>query len=552
MIDYLNRVFGEAQGQGWTWVAPHTEPDESAALDTIPTLTALDLEVVNGELHDWAAAHQRDLGEWLADGQDGALISSALWRINTCYTTLRRAIDETCMGRITGPEPEAQRQQATAVPLILATPTVDIGYNFKKQAKQRQNLDFLICDARYGDELVQRIGRAGRVLGKPVTEQPSRAVALLADDAYQALKPHDGETLSRADFAALIDDCDELPPKQTLYAYIRTHAITECFYPISQVKRMMPPREELMAKIDALYERVREVFAPNSHKSARSLSYFFVKYWYRMQWLKRNKTEIAFDRRTAEQVVDWLQWLDNQEYKPADLVPHLPHILADADQREQLRDFVAGQVALTDALFSFRDAFQGPTAVVYDREHLLSSQTVNTYGVMHLVSNYEVRWLTGRREFTRTFGKTDEHGELYGVLQGWRDPRLSPEISYTSPWPRDDFERRVCRRPVALRGLRLTARERGGGPYPLDPRIVESLSDDYVTVLGVAPEDGPIVYGKLKNAAFYSRPLTVTFPNGQIQEDYRVFLGAQAFFAHAELLGYFYMKDRLETEAIIL
>jgi hypothetical protein len=105
---------------------------------------------------------------------------------------------------------------------------------------------------------------------------------------------------------------------------------------------------------------------------------------------------------------------------------------------------------------------------------------------------------------------------------------------------------------VALRGLRLTARERGGDPYPLDSRIVESLSNDYVTVLGVMPEDGGVVYSKLKNASIYSRPLTVTFPNGQTQTDYRLFLGTQAFFAHAELLGYFYMRDRLETEAIIL
>lgn len=77
------------------------------------------------------------------------------------------------MGRITGPEPEAERMRATALNLILATPTVDIGYNFDKKDKQRQNVDFLICDARYGDELLQRIGRAGRVLGKQETTIPA-------------------------------------------------------------------------------------------------------------------------------------------------------------------------------------------------------------------------------------------------------------------------------------------------------------------------------------------------------------------------------------------
>lgn len=552
VTDYLTRVFGESQEGHWSWIAPHNEPSESANLETTPTLAALELQLVGGELQDWASAHSHELGGWLADDQDGALISSALWRINTCYNTLRRTLDEKRLGRITGPEPEAQRKKATAVPLILATPTVDIGYNFQKKGKRRQNLDFLVCDARYGDELVQRIGRAGRVLGKSVTDRPSHAAALLAADAYQALKSHDGETFSRGDFAALINDCEMLPPKQTLYAYIRTHAITECFYPISQIKRMMPPREDLLTKIDALYERVRAVFAPHSRQSARSLAYFFRKYWYRKQWLRQNKQQMAFDLQTAEQFADWVRWLDGQEYKAADLMPYLSSSLEYEEQRQALREFVEGQVALTDALFSFRDSFQGPTAVVYDREQLLSSQAINAYSVMHLVSNYQVHWLSGRREFIRTFGEPDVAGDLYGVLQAWREPRLSPEISYTSPWSRDEFDQRVCRRPVALRGLRLTARERGGDPYPLDPRIVESLGDAYVTVLGITPEDGGVVYSKLRNGSLYSRPLIVTFPNGQTQTDYRVYLGTQAFFAHAELLGYFFMKDRLETEAIIL
>lgn len=39
---------------------------------------------------------------------------------------------ENRMGRITGPEPEGAWQTATDWLLILATPTVDIGYNFEK------------------------------------------------------------------------------------------------------------------------------------------------------------------------------------------------------------------------------------------------------------------------------------------------------------------------------------------------------------------------------------------------------------------------------------
>lgn len=546
VLEYLDRVFDDR----WKLIAPHNEPAESEGYDTTPVLTALDVEVVEAEIQSWAAAHKRDLGRRLDAGQDGALISSALWRINTCYTTLHGTIGETRLGRITGPEPEGKRVQATGLPLILATPTVDIGYNFDKLNKERQNIDFLVCDARYGDELLQRLGRAGRVLGKSQQGGRSHAVALLSSEAYHALAQHDGETRSRAEFAKIIEGIESLPPKQSLYKYIRTHAITECFYPIYQVCRMMP--DHLQERVDALYERVREVFAPTSQRPTWSLQMFFIKHWQRQQWLQENKKQISMDRETAVQVANWIKWREDVEYNPSDLEPHLPSLLEHEGEKQRLRDFVAGQVHLTESLFSFRNSFQGPTAVVYDKRHLLSSETVNYYGLTHLVSNYCIRWLEGRREFVRTFRETEMKGDLYGVIEDWREPRLNLELSYESPWSRDEFDECVCRRPVALRGLCLSAREQKGDPYPLDPRIAQVFSDRYVTVLGIKPEDSGVVYGKFKGTSLYTRRLTVTFPDGQVDENHRILLGTQAFQAHAELLGYFYMQDRLKSEAIII
>jgi len=257
---YLNRVFGTC----WALLTPENEPPESESYATTPVLTALDLEIEEAEIQDWAARQRRELTVWLDARQEGALISSALWRINACYTALRGTVGEARLGRITGPEPEAKRTQFTGFPLILATPTVDIGYNFEKGGRARQNIDFIVCDARYGDELLQRLGRAGRVLGKDLQDTPSHAIALLNDEALRALAAHNGTTLSRAEFAAVVNGCAALPPKQTLYAYIRTHAITECFYPIYQVERMMP--DDLQDRVEALYTRVREIFAPNSQR----------------------------------------------------------------------------------------------------------------------------------------------------------------------------------------------------------------------------------------------------------------------------------------------
>nr|MDO8083392.1 hypothetical protein [Candidatus Sigynarchaeum springense] len=59
---------------------------------------------------------------------------------------------------------------------IFATNTVDIGFNFNRNPaldQGRQNIDFLFIDFRTYDEFAQRLGRAGRVLGKRITDEPS-------------------------------------------------------------------------------------------------------------------------------------------------------------------------------------------------------------------------------------------------------------------------------------------------------------------------------------------------------------------------------------------
>ena len=74
--------------------------------------------------------------------------------------------------------------------MILATSTVDVGFNFEREIKtDRQNLDWLIFSARDRFSFWQRIGRVGRVLGKQITTIPSEAIA----SAGYALKCPDNE-----------------------------------------------------------------------------------------------------------------------------------------------------------------------------------------------------------------------------------------------------------------------------------------------------------------------------------------------------------------------
>jgi len=552
VVGYLDRLFGDR----WALISPENEPPESADLPTTPALAPLELTLVADEFQEWVAAHRDDLVRWVVEEDlDGALISDSLWRVNAAYAALRSVLAAERMGRITGPEPPEARAQATARDLILATPTVDIGYNFKKMGKARQNLDFVVCSARHSDALIQRIGRAGRVLGKPETDRPSRAIVLLPEEVLQRLNAYDGQTLSRSDFARLIREEANLPPKHALTHYIRTHAIIESFWPIYQIRKVLPPQEE--SEVEALFERVREVFAPHSRRTFKGLRWFFHKLESRERWLHETRRgRIPFNKYTAEHLADWLEWLDPEQGRldPKDLLPYLPQLLGDSAQQQALRAFVQSQVAVTRALFAFRDSFQGPTVVFYDPQHIFSSETINAYDLFHLLSHYRLSPPMSRRQFEDQFGETPLRGRFYVRLLGPRDSRLFLELVYESEEPQEEFERRWCGAPVALKGLRLQARSPEGGVMAgaLDQRYVEALTEQYIPMLIVPPDSVGALIARLRGTDLWARRLTVRFPDGLVEEGYKVVLGTGAFHAHAELQGYFHMRDRLKSEAIIL
>ena len=88
---------------------------------------------------------------------------------------------------ITGVTDKEDRNLSQGKSLILATPTVDIGYNFDR-VKNRQNLDYIIFDFKYEDQFWQRLGRAGRVLGKVERDILSEVIVFTDSDTISKLK----------------------------------------------------------------------------------------------------------------------------------------------------------------------------------------------------------------------------------------------------------------------------------------------------------------------------------------------------------------------------
>ena len=111
--------------------------------------------------------------------QNGAIILDSLDQINRLNDKLVEAGIEHLRGRITGPQQSKEkRHKAAQSQVILATSTVDVGFNFDRDdAPDRQNLDWLIFSSHDRFSFWQRIGRVGRVLGKKQTDIPSEAIA---------------------------------------------------------------------------------------------------------------------------------------------------------------------------------------------------------------------------------------------------------------------------------------------------------------------------------------------------------------------------------------
>ena len=176
VLIYLERI-----GLTYTLISPDNEPIESNGYEKIQTLSELELTIHSSKMHDTLTAGPERILNLLDSGKDGAIISSSLRTINEIKQGLQQGGIQNRIGLITGAVSTQERRDATkSFPLVLATPTVDIGYNFTKTGKSRQNIDFVCFDALYGSECTQRIGRAGRLLGKHRHQSPKYRTRICA------------------------------------------------------------------------------------------------------------------------------------------------------------------------------------------------------------------------------------------------------------------------------------------------------------------------------------------------------------------------------------
>ncbi len=550
---YLNRLFPE---NAWVIIGPDNEALESAAYATVQTLTELELTIVADQIDSWVAANQAQIESWQHSNFDSVIISSSLGKINDIYALLQKLEPV----RITGPESQAARQRVR--PIILATPTVDIGYNFGRPGKARQSIDRLVCDARFGDELTQRIGRAGRILGRADTTQASQAFVIVNAEAAAELKVYNGQSLSRAEWATIVGQLQYLPPKHQLDSYIRSYAIMEAFYPLYQLSKL---KDDEKQALEEFYQLVHTVFAPTTKSDYITPKIFIETYNRRSRWLKQSPEAKRWlldewnKKDLAQNFADYIGWLESHKgrdvrYKGIDFLPVLQRLLlSQPHQKRELLAFIESQVALTKALFNFREAWQAPPVTVFDPYNLFSSETVNQCDLLHLITNYHFALFHDQYTFEKQAGKTIE-ASLYAEIKAIRSPKLTTGFDYASLMDQAEFEDRYTRRVVSLCGLKLLAKERGleGKAVMLDENIRKALEQDYIPCLIVSEPSWWVLISILKGTPFYMRDLLIDFPDG-ISVPYKIITGTAAFHILPALKRHYAMLDKkLSDDAIFL
>ena len=524
---YLDRL-----GLDAAYVAPDGEtvpPGPSA-----PALAPLDLHVVSADdrqgLLSLVEEQLDTIRGRVEGGEQGVGISSALWRVNQAYARLQQTVIGPRVARLTGPEPPAGRAAALDYDLVLATPTVDIGYNFERLGKPWQSVDFLLCDARSADELVQRLGRAGRVLGKARADLPSAAWATAPPEVLEALRRYDGTGLERPLFGNLI--AGTMPPRfsEAAHVYLESGGIEEVFRPLFKLGGMMSREEE--GQLRRVYERVRDVLAPRSrltYEALRKRAQKFDRYdqlftdfpsddqlWGELpeaQMRKVNEAICWFRRESSSQSrEDFCAWLERQ--------------------RER---YYASR-----ARFAFRESFEPPAALIYDRGHDLSSADFVRYDILHVVQHDHATWFDSPSAWARALPPAAPAPEplpedsLFCVLTRMRpvDERVALRLRLQATgMTRAAWEARYCGLGSAIRGLELDA---DGVPLPAE--LIHAFRERYVPLFA-ARTDTPVA-GKLKglchSEGWVGRELEVSFGDGSAQT-YLAVMGTAMFLAAERL-----------------
>lgn len=589
------RRYLEKLGEKIAWIEPDVvASDDQGNVEPVCALAPVCLRVYCtdelqqqgqvGGLLQLVEREREAIRQWtgqMKDGEpiEGAIISNAKGKISLVHQALlRNGLDPQRIGCITGAEKSARRREATEKTLILATPTVDLGYNFERSyQKRRQNIDFLFFDADFQDEFFQRLGRAGRVLGKQIQTQESDVYAVVDSVCYELLRACDQTVLERSQLSLLLK---EYPAKNELDAYICTGAIMGLFIAFAGLHQGMSDEEQLM--FATFVEDLLLLFGSKVYPATQTS---LLK---KMRGMARNyeAQQACYGqlRLIPEETFTYLHHMLRKKSTPERTAAVLPRVEAPLKAFEQRlkasRESLIGkrldealewlqkdlyQYAIEKARLNFREGFQPPLALVHDPKELHSREEIAVYNALHFVRYYTFTSYTSFAEWQQSFTDRQEQSVLaetidtttvmaYFRLHTLRDEPLQIELRLDKrDETRTQWEERYAYRLTALHGLEIVATKDHHG---LASEIQELFREQLIVAFVARNDPGfhswREIYRLQKQARLYPMVLTVNFSDVK-EQPYLVVLGTMAFHACAEISAWARASDlgkaQLEDDA---
>ncbi len=374
-----------------------------------------------------------------SENQDGAIISNSLININDCkYILERNNIND--FGMITGVTDKEDRNLSKIKSLILATPTVDIGYNFDKD-KNRQNIDYLIFDYKYEDQFWQRLGRAGRVLSKSEKSNMSEVMVFTDNDTVVKLREYfkENEQISREKLA--IYTKSNFKKREDFYNYIESYGITEMAKPLEEIKYIFSKDKEYIITKD-LFDSMCNIFV------GKNISYYHkIQKFYR-RFLSLEKAIEVIEKSPRDISIEAMNEFQNL-YTSKDR-KSLMNI-------KSFENFLNEEYFFIKGLYNFRESFQGITVLVYDPKSLMgfSSEKAFKYDLFHLLKYYDLKFFSSKSDFLKSSKLKDLNykEDFYCEIIDRLEDNQSISFAHTSELDEDFFEYRYLNKITAKNNI---------------------------------------------------------------------------------------------------
>ncbi len=526
---------------------------------SVPVLSPVELTLTTGCIHDYTDHVMRRYNE----GSDGVIISDSLFEINKAYRDYEKC--DISVGRITGPIGNIRRKQESRKRLILATPTVDLGYNFiKSEPKDRQEIDFLVSTARTKSAFWQRLGRAGRVLGRKETDNFSQATMILPNPGcFKRIAEFEGQEMSRAVLRELLDLRDKR---------LKGNALTrEGLYTVTEqlgtIERMLPEQTRYVA--EQIFNTLKNCFDPDnltsdwsSYKKRHGLSkklqevgreYPDLKPFHIGRWLRNNSSE-------KNDSIDVLvgSWAKNHFYREGKLEQYNEYIKENdrmelikslfkkkQSLKENIVEYYKEQMLRIACLLNFRGSGSKQEVRIYDPGYLHSAHLVNKIDLVSLLSKYRFKSPLPHSAAEKQWQVRLPKGDMFFELTDFHEYPYRPVFEYHKELPQrprtEEYTEDIELVPlfwqtVALHDLFLKFENRKTGPLQIPSELLHKLSG-LSELFFITPMENRFM---LDN---WLKEYDVRTGDLRAGKEYSVVYGKDAVFISEEL----YFRSRIES-----